>query len=94
MAPPLICGTLPPSVGVAGAYPGWSLAKPLDGPGSGTTSAPPDTASTADPRRLTTIGWVLVVIAVVALVNLVVVLNRKRRGQPGQLDAARGGAVE
>jgi hypothetical protein len=35
-----------------------------------------------------------VVIAVVALVNLVVVLNRKRRGQPGQLDAARGGAVE
>jgi hypothetical protein len=29
------------------------------------------------------IGWVLVVVAVVALVDLVVVLNRKRRGEPG-----------
>jgi hypothetical protein len=32
---------------------------------------------------LTAFGWVLVVIAVVALVDLVVVLNRKRRGEPG-----------
>jgi Flp pilus assembly protein TadB len=29
------------------------------------------------------VGWVLVVVAVIALVDLVVVLNRKRRGEPG-----------
>jgi Family of unknown function (DUF6343) len=31
----------------------------------------------------TAIGWVLAVVAVIALVDLVVVLNRKRRGEPG-----------
>jgi uncharacterized protein DUF6343 len=30
-----------------------------------------------------TIGWIMVVVAVVALVDLAVVLNRKRRGEPG-----------
>ena len=29
------------------------------------------------------VGWLLVVVAVIALVDLVVVLNRKRRGEPG-----------
>lgn len=29
------------------------------------------------------VGWIMVVIAVVALVDLGVVLNRKRRGEPG-----------
>jgi hypothetical protein len=29
------------------------------------------------------VGWVLAVVAVIALVDLVVVLNRKRRGEPG-----------
>ena len=29
------------------------------------------------------VGWVLVVVAVIAAVDLVVVLNRKRRGEPG-----------
>lgn len=29
------------------------------------------------------LGWVLAVLAVVALVDFVVVLNRKRRGEPG-----------
>jgi hypothetical protein len=32
---------------------------------------------------LTVIGWVAAVVAVVALVDLAVVLNRKRRGEPG-----------
>ena len=30
-----------------------------------------------------TVGWILAVVAVVALVDLVVVLRRKRRGEPG-----------
>lgn len=29
------------------------------------------------------VGWLLAVVAVIALVDLVVVLNRKRRGEPG-----------
>ena len=29
------------------------------------------------------VGWLLVVVAVIAVVDLVVVLNRKRRGEPG-----------
>jgi len=29
------------------------------------------------------LGWLLAVVAVIALVDLVVVLNRKRRGEPG-----------
>jgi hypothetical protein len=33
--------------------------------------------------HLTALGWVAAVVAVVALVDLVVVLNRKRRGEPG-----------
>ena len=32
---------------------------------------------------LTAIGWVAAVVAVIALVDLAVVLNRKRRGEPG-----------
>ncbi|HEY6746271.1 MAG TPA: DUF6343 family protein [Mycobacteriales bacterium] len=32
---------------------------------------------------LVAIGWVLAVLAVVALVDLGVILNRKRRGEPG-----------
>jgi hypothetical protein len=32
---------------------------------------------------LTVVGWVLVVVAIVALVDLGVVLMRKRRGEPG-----------
>ena len=32
---------------------------------------------------LTVIGWVAAVVAVVAFVDLAVVLNRKRRGEPG-----------
>ena len=32
---------------------------------------------------LPVIGWVAAVVAVVALVDLAVVLNRKRRGEPG-----------
>lgn len=31
----------------------------------------------------TVVGWLLAVIAVIALVDLGVVLNRKRRGEPG-----------
>jgi hypothetical protein len=31
----------------------------------------------------TAVGWVFVVVAVIALVDLVVVINRKRRGEPG-----------
>jgi hypothetical protein len=31
----------------------------------------------------TVVGWFLAVVAVVALVDLAVVLNRKRRGEPG-----------
>jgi Family of unknown function (DUF6343) len=33
--------------------------------------------------HLPVIGWVAAVVAVVALVDLAVVLNRKRRGEPG-----------
>jgi hypothetical protein len=29
------------------------------------------------------VGWLFVVVAVIAVVDLVVVLNRKRRGEPG-----------
>ena len=29
------------------------------------------------------VGWVLAVVAVIAVVDLAVVLNRKRRGEPG-----------
>ena len=32
---------------------------------------------------LSWLGWVLVVVAVIAVVDLAVVLNRKRRGEPG-----------
>jgi hypothetical protein len=32
---------------------------------------------------LPVVGWIMVVVAVIALVDLVVVLNRKRRGEPG-----------
>jgi hypothetical protein len=32
---------------------------------------------------LTAVGWVAAVVAVIALVDLAVVLNRKRRGEPG-----------
>jgi len=33
--------------------------------------------------HLTLVGWVAAAVAVVALVDLAVVLNRKRRGEPG-----------
>jgi hypothetical protein len=33
--------------------------------------------------HLTVIGWVAAAVAVIALVDLAVVLNRKRRGEPG-----------
>lgn len=33
--------------------------------------------------ELTVVGWVLVVVALVALVDLAWVLHRKRRGEPG-----------
>jgi hypothetical protein len=33
--------------------------------------------------HLPVIGWVAVAVAVIALVDLAVVLNRKRRGEPG-----------
>lgn len=33
--------------------------------------------------ELTVVGWVLVLVAVIALVDLLWVLHRKRRGEPG-----------
>lgn len=72
-----------PTAGIGGAAPAWSALTLRAVLAAFGLLFSVGGAWLAFAAELTVVGWILVVVAVAALVDLVVVLNRKRRGEPG-----------